>query len=333
MFQKNTIRTNKLADMAKKKRLNRNFLSVVEKAKWVREMEQNNLFGDDDTPASATAHITEVDLKDLGSDINAKILQSLHDPEGQAFSFESSFVGNSPPNKHNAHQPKEDTTDILSKHLLLSGKSNNPASARIFSSDEFQKNTARETRAVDVDAENNFETITSEMDNYATDCDYLEVHKSHKKYEFYLPHDECQDYSVISESGDSSDDRSFTKDTRLPNGHLCNRESVNRVNQNQPYTFAQDMGKIKNRRCSASMSLRKDRLDKQKHHSLYNAQVSREYNENIDISIDDLSKEDLLLMWKASELELSRRLERAIKDKCKLERKLAQLDVHTSTPV
>ncbi|XP_055956273.1 glutamate receptor ionotropic, NMDA 3A-like [Patella vulgata] len=69
LFQKSTIRKNKLADMAKTKRINRNFYDIVEKAKWLHEMREMNLMddGDDDPPPT----IIEIPLKDLGAKIDS----------------------------------------------------------------------------------------------------------------------------------------------------------------------------------------------------------------------------------------------------------------------
>ncbi|XP_076089947.1 glutamate receptor ionotropic, NMDA 3A-like [Mytilus galloprovincialis] len=91
LFMKSTIRKNRLAELAKTKRLNRHFLDIVEKAKCLylsessdgiasfaqrmQEMKVNNLFGDD-SPISATPCITEISLKDLCSQIDFDALKS-----------------------------------------------------------------------------------------------------------------------------------------------------------------------------------------------------------------------------------------------------------------
>ncbi|GFR95045.1 glutamate receptor ionotropic, NMDA 3A [Elysia marginata] len=62
LFQKSTIRRNRLADIAKTKRINRNFHDIVEKAKWLQEMKESGLM-DDDTPSTPT--IIEIPLRQL----------------------------------------------------------------------------------------------------------------------------------------------------------------------------------------------------------------------------------------------------------------------------
>lgn len=52
-----------------------------------------------------------------------------------------------------------------------------------------------------------------------------------------------------------------------------------------------------------------------------------------NLDIEHFSKEELLLMWKSSELELSNKLEAAVKDKQRLETKLNALKLHMSTQV
>lgn len=74
LFMKSTIRKNKLADMAKTKRINRNFLDIVEKAKWVNEMKSSSLFPDDspDEPVD----ITRLSLRNLSNCVNLEALRS-----------------------------------------------------------------------------------------------------------------------------------------------------------------------------------------------------------------------------------------------------------------
>lgn len=43
--------------------------------------------------------------------------------------------------------------------------------------------------------------------------------------------------------------------------------------------------------------------------------------------VESITKEELLVMWKTSEIELTRRLEKALKEKAKLEQKLADLEL------
>ncbi|GFO39927.1 glutamate receptor ionotropic, nmda 3a [Plakobranchus ocellatus] len=66
LFQKSTIRRNRLADIAKTKRINRNFHDIVEKAKWLQEMKESGLM-DDDTPSTPT--IIEIPLRQLTANV------------------------------------------------------------------------------------------------------------------------------------------------------------------------------------------------------------------------------------------------------------------------
>jgi hypothetical protein len=53
-----------------------------------------------------------------------------------------------------------------------------------------------------------------------------------------------------------------------------------------------------------------------------------------DISYDDITKDDVLLMWKASEMELNDRLQKALREKSRLQRMLVDLDTSQEpTPV
>lgn len=55
-------------------------------------------------------------------------------------------------------------------------------------------------------------------------------------------------------------------------------------------------------------------------------------NDNMRL-VDEVTKEDLLLMWKKSEIEMNQKLDQALLEKSRLERKLAQLNVHVQSSV
>ncbi|XP_062571450.1 glutamate receptor ionotropic, NMDA 3A-like [Saccostrea cucullata] len=74
LFMKSTIRKNKLADLAKTKRINRNFLDIVEKAKWVSDMKSTSLIHDD-SPIEPV-DIKRISLRNLSNCVNLEALRS-----------------------------------------------------------------------------------------------------------------------------------------------------------------------------------------------------------------------------------------------------------------
>ncbi|CAG5122084.1 unnamed protein product, partial [Candidula unifasciata] len=128
---------NKLADMARTKRINRNFYDIVEKAKWLKEMQDSGLTDDEGQPNST---IIEIPLKKLT--VNIEMGSSSLNMGGEMDSLllrKSSLAANSRKNSLAANSRKSSLAADSRKCSLAANSRKNSLvanSAQVISNDE-----------------------------------------------------------------------------------------------------------------------------------------------------------------------------------------------------
>ncbi|KAL5022257.1 hypothetical protein ScPMuIL_001412 [Solemya velum] len=311
LFQKSTIRKNKLADMAKMKRLNRNFLDVVEKAKWMKQMKDNNLFGDD-SPDAETPCITEISLKDLCQQID---LEALRRPRrsDEGLDDASKLIDEWPDNWQDDWLLPESPVHVpgpsaLSDDLDTSLDNVNSENA-LLPSLRIESEVTLEKQS-EIQCDTVIESVCRPPPPQYSELRFVEK----------LPngHLSCGDIASLShdrfirsnlDNNIKPRTQSWDDDTY---GHSdCQIEG--------PFVLPSRQGPL----CSAAKTQR----------SLSDGH-SPPMLPNVNMHlVDDVSKEDLLLMWKKSEIEMSQKLDQALLEKSRLEKKLAQLDMHVHSSV
>lgn len=298
----------------------------------MKEMQDNNLFGDDSQPSTPVPKITEISLKDITQvvDLDEFRKQNL-ELKGNCSDFLLPVKDDD--SSTNAAfdwtPPPSNTLDLSSEILttcVFNEKRADDSVDTIFTArddnktnsvDQFSKK--RETSSHSkpfFDTEPNLETI-SETGSLKAESN---VYGVQSKHEFCLhTHNKTPNGDMFSEEyRPKRKELSFSKEA-------CS----SRTESNDPHSEA---GSSAIRRLSIPEIKSKDsRTFHPRKRQTVHGNRREKCQTNFDI--ENVSKEELLLMWKSSELELSDKLEAAVKDKQRLETKLTALKLHMSTPV
>ncbi|OWF44765.1 Glutamate receptor ionotropic, NMDA 3A [Mizuhopecten yessoensis] len=300
LFMKSTIRRNKLADMAKTKRLNRNFLDVVEKAKWMQQMREDKLFGDEDSPVAAPPCITEISLKDVGTKIDFSALKSqIYESEVQS--------GNDGDIDESCDENRNDEGDwfLTPPH---------PKDVCSYKTGDLEKHRSSENlgRCISIPEVNRMERspdVGDEEDTSSDSDDSITEQTELLMPSPYLP------VQIDSHP--------------IPNGHvprqlsLDHNESVDNYSRTENITIDSENREYRQRTAS---SFNENKRQNHRKRKTWHELNSRRKSDVLPVKYEEISKDDLLLMWKTSEIDLGDRLDRALKEKNKLEMRIAQLD-------
>ncbi|XP_060554663.1 uncharacterized protein LOC132715643 isoform X2 [Ruditapes philippinarum] len=322
LFQKNTIKTSKMADAAKRKRLNRNFFDIIEKAKWMKEMQDNNLFGDDSQPSTPVPKITEISLKDITQVVDMDELRKQN----------LEFKGNCgdlllPVRETNV----DDCSTNAGFDWTPPQKDEHDLSTEILSSCSFSSSFSTGNSSVQKNPDN-FDPL-----RYKSETPPLIESSLQTISETNLVKREEHVYDVPSEL-----DPCLPLQKKTPNGDMFSDEykPKRRELSFSPDACPQKGGVVLNNEKGVSSFRRLSIPDtKTKESRTFHPRKRQTVHGNrrdktqSNLDIEHFSKEELLLMWKSSELELSNKLEAAVKDKQRLETKLNALKLHMSTPV
>ncbi|XP_052777866.1 glutamate receptor ionotropic, NMDA 3A-like [Mya arenaria] len=337
LFQKNTIKTNKMADAAKRKRLNRNFFDIIEKAKWMKEMQDNNLFGDESTPCSPSPQIREISLRDITQAVDLSEFRKQNMIENQEHlldftlptkvkDFDESTSLNHRSVSHDGFDwsaQQSDSQDILtgiaSEDPLISESSavNDPPT--INDAEEFGPFVSNNAQEAHTYTSPVFELEPSHSIELVTET------KSGREHLYDVPLEirQCDSKEKKTPNGDLFSDEYRPKRKELsfaPESHTVRRNSSDQLKDQHMRRLSIPDTKPKD---SRTFHPRK----RQTIHGNRRGKTSTGFN------VDKFSKEELLLMWKSSELEMNERLQTAVKDKQRLETKLTALKLQMSTPV
>ena len=292
-------------------------------------MRDNNLFGDDSTPNTPAPEITEISLKDISSavDLNEfrrqqkeelsrhKLVKENEIDEGNDLPDWLAKSSETGPSHDNIIFEKEAETNPLSLEIspgesfiargLLechdSSICDRPADdSSIYASPVIEKYTGfgliEETLEPDTERieDTSCGILMSEDDTHATRGEFYSQLPNGNPYRPLRLHETTDTNKCVLQRMDS------------------NSRGSN-INRRSSFPLKRQSGSSESRRKRTSFNERSGR--------------KTDYSFNID----KFTKEELLCMWKSKELELNARLNEAVKDKERLEHKLA--GKHYSTPV
>ncbi|XP_045160468.1 glutamate receptor ionotropic, NMDA 3A-like [Mercenaria mercenaria] len=353
LFQKNTIKTSKMADAAKRKRLNRNFFDIIEKAKCptsiaMKEMQDNNLFGDDSQPSTPAPKITEISLKDITQvvDLNEFRKQNLEfkgNCSNLLLPVKESNVDDCSTNEgFDWTPPQANAHDSFTKDdfdWIPPQKSVHDLSTEILSSCSFPGSySISDTTEKDSDTDN-FDPLKIKGESSSFTTPFFEIEPSLQTISETNPLTaEDNMYDSPSEL-----DPCLPVQNKTPNGDMFSDEYKPKRKE---LSFSPDAcssrrasGDAGNEVCAPAIRRLSIPETKTKESRTFHPRKRQTVHGNrrdksqTKLDIEHFSKEELLLMWKSSELELSNKLEAAVKDKQRLETKLNALKLHMSTPV
>ncbi|ESP05155.1 hypothetical protein LOTGIDRAFT_151956 [Lottia gigantea] len=289
--------------MAKTKRINRNFYDIVEKAKCkddtsgiifgrLHEMKEMNLM--DDGEDIAPPNIIEIPLKDLGAKIDI--------------------------------EAAKDDTDQLTI------EDENSHSRELLLVEDVERGLASQCRGTD---------NSSTLSNRSLERLFCEDNPSSSSSSSNNTPNNAVTYKTLNYCNLPTSSRARYLDT-LPNGHIfgggfepCDSEITHNRLETPSVLFKALTDESHNYNPSAQPTTLLPKTNNMVRNLLHKTQSYQDHLCSVDdavpgtFSMETVTKEELLIMWKTSEIELSKQLEQALREKAKLERKLAQLQHHS----
>lgn len=270
----------------------------------MQEMKANNLFGDD-SPTTATPCITEISLRDLCTQIDFDALKS------QNTDFEIPEEGEEEEGEIEKElsdidsDDKEDSDIDKQCSFYLPENVNSPSSNRSSFTSRKRVSDASSAKRT---------SVTSSIRSKRTSSLCQEN----------VPEIQINSDNIINEYSEMFPKN--RKEESLPNGnlHFANNYTITDCRPLYDDTNEEEMSLLKhNLHKSPSMpsKSRYQYTNRKKRKSWQETSV-----DDSDITYDDITKDDLLLMWKASEMELNDRLQKALREKSRLQRLLVDLD-------
>lgn len=298
----------------------------------MQEMQDNNLFGDDSTPTTPAPHITEISLKDISSAVDLNEFRRQQREE----LVKHKLI------KTSAIDESVDLPDWLTKPSEPDPSSDNtiyePEAESASLSREISPGESLISRGLlECHDSSTCDRSAEATSFYASPS--LEKQTEFELIEETLESDEehVDDTSCgIPLNADSSHTARGDYYSPLPNGNAFgDKYRPLRLNETMDRNKCLLQGGSSGSRDNG-LSRRASFPDKGKLGGLEPRKKRKSFNErsgrtDYSFNIDKFTKEELLCMWKSKELELNARLKEAVKDKEKLEHKLAGR--HYSTPV
>ena len=269
-------------------------------------MKANNLFGDD-SPTPNTPIITEISLKDLCSQIDFDALKSqaideLEIPEEAE--------------EENSNED-DDMASVDENHSCTLYLSRPPLSKRSSCTSSYSKrpsvaSSAKRNSIASSIRSKRTNSICQDIPEVQVDSDNLKNENS----EMFPKH---------------------RKDPVVPNGnlHFSNSYTITECRPIYDDTNEEEVSLLRhNLNKSPSMpSKTRYKYNGSKHRKSWQ-ESSVDDVDITELQYDDITKDDLLLMWKASEMELNAKLQKALREKSRLQRLLVDLDTSQEpTPV
>ena len=291
-------------------------------------MRDNNLFGDDSCPPTPAPEITEISLKDISSAVD---LNEFRRQQREQLS------------RHKLVKENEIDEDLNLPEWLTKPSVTVPPHDNMI----FEKETESQSLSRDISPGDSFISRgllechdSSICDRPAEDNSFYASPVTEKYTGFDLIEETIEPESERVEDTScglfiGDDDTHATRGdfySQLPNGNPyrplrlhetmdTNRCLLQRMDSNPRDLNISRRSSLPARRSGSSESRRKRTSFNEKSGS----------KSGYSFNIDKFTKEELLCMWKSKELELNARLSEAVRDKEKLEHKLA--GKHYSTPV
>ena len=306
-------------------------------------MQDNNLFGDESSPASPAPQITEISLKDISSAIDLNEFRRQQREEMHRHKL----------TKENAIDDNTDLPEWLIKPSDQLDSHENavyePEAETASSSRDISPGESLISRGLLECHDSSICDRPSEANPfYASPIIDIPPPPSYDMIEETIePETESQHDSAFGNAtGDTETYTALDKPIKpLPNGNLF-ADSYRPLRSDDTVTSKRcllnertdrtDFSQGENtRRSSLPINKGDSRHSftgpRKKRKSFYERTGSRPDRGDYSFNIDQFTKEELLCMWKSKELELNTRLKEAVRDKEKLEHKLAGR--HYSTPV
>ncbi|KAL4235675.1 hypothetical protein ACF0H5_004070 [Mactra antiquata] len=296
----------------------------------MKEMQDANLFGDETVPNTPSPHITEISLKDIAQavDLNEFRKQNLEERE---HCREKLLPVKEVDNEH------EHTTVASNAGFDFTPPQTTPdLSTEVFSlfPDCCSENDTREHVTTIVPG-----VGQPDKGGYDVCQRWRQTLESSLDVVSETDNENCSENGYDIEP----DEATSMLSTKAPNGDIF---SNNHKQSNNELTFApnilnhdaekdvfnDDLYPSTCRRSSTPETITKDSrtFHPRKRQTVHG---NRRDRNQLSIEVDKFSKEELMLMWKSSELELNAKLKEAVKDKQRLQSKLTALKLHMSTPV
>lgn len=276
-------------------------------------MQDNNLFGEDSTPTSPTPMIKEISLRDITQAVDLKEFR-----------------------KQN-HEGKNNCTDLL----LPLGTCNRDDSSTSVNNDGFDWTTPQTETA-----ESSSVSLSSETDKGVFSNDLAQYHsnKNGGTHTYSSPVFESNPVlETIDENNTATghfyDVPSDIREENLtPNGDVVSEEVLPKRKEIKfALEFETSDSAESNEKPARRLSIPDTKLPKEsrtfhprKRQTIHGNRRDRTQS---SFNVEKFSKEELLLMWKSSEVELNQKLKAAVKDKQRLETKLSAMKLHMSTAV
>lgn len=295
----------------------------------MKEMQDNNLFGDDSLPNEPAPQITEISLRDIGqavdlTEFRKQNLQMANTCGDFLLPVKETNVDECSTNVAFDWTPPQTNANALSPGLLSS--SSFPVS--------FPETN---TLACETNEVNEFDPFTAktEPSSYATPFFDIEptletisetVSLQDQEHDNPSETDPCILIQKKTPNGDMFSDEYRPKRRELTfSTDSCPSRPASHDHNSDLYAPAI-------RRLSIPDTNTKDSrtFHPRKRQTVHG---NRRDKSQRNFDIEKFSKEELLLMWKSSELELNDKLDAAVKDKQRLETKLTALKINMSTPV
>lgn len=297
----------------------------------MKEMQDANLFGDETCPNTPSPHITEISLKDIvqAVDLNEFRKQNHEDrgncrdkllPVKENNSEQSTVASNAAFDL----TPPDPVTD-LSTEVLNMFADYYPENGTIK-----ETNTDEEEFVQFKTNSNNLCPIREQEGETAVEVLSETETNSCSEQVYDVPSEVLP--ACISKNKTPNGDM-FSNDHKQTNKELSFSPSVfSRTDENESGVSNADLYPSTNRRFSSPDNNTKDSrtFHPRKRQTVHGNRRDRTHRH---IEVEKFSKEELMLMWKSSELELNEKLKEAVKDKQRLETKLTALKLHMSTPV
>ena len=306
----------------------------------MKEMEDNNLFGSDATEASPSPQITEISLRDITQAVDLSEFKRQNREDIGDLSSIFTYLKESNVDDNNwstsPASPGNETTD-KPPTFSLEVDSNNFSLIDVSSGENLISTGSTPTAETPQIQISDQPSINSAAD-FNDDFTYAKGLLNHKSVD--NREQTCLD--LFQESDNDSKRKkelNFALDTDCvtPNGDLRSRN--HKTFQNQLFSTSSDsrneFGGNTEGPLVRHFSMQKSNKDSRTYHPRKRQSVygNNKPSGGRNFNVEKFSKEELLLMWKSSELDLNQKLEAAKKDKEKLESKLACLQLHMSTPV
>lgn len=293
----------------------------------MKEMQDNNLFGEDSTPTSPTPMIKEIALRDITQAVDlTEFRKQNHEQKNHCTELLLPRSSSTRGDTDNA-SVNNDGFEWSSPKLESGGKastssSNGICSATIVEKDIELKRLKSENALTSESNHTYSSPVTESIPSLKSIADTNSVGRDHL---YDVPSDVHE--GLLTPNGDVAPGEPSPKRKEIK--FVLETETEEETEYNNEQTV---------RRLSVpDSSITGTKMPKESrtfHPRKRQTVHGNRRDKNLsNFNVERFSKEELLLMWKSSEVELNEKLQAAVKDKQRLETKLTAMKLHMSTAV